>query len=122
MTYATSGDYTAFTGQPAPVGTDRLLARASEVIDGALFAAVYRTNSSGAALDPEVVNALRDATCAQVEFWQAGDEEDDVLGPTQGYAVGGLSVQYGAGDNRVTPTYLAPRAARLLRACPHIHF
>ena len=67
------------------------------------------------ALSEPVIDGLADATCAQVEYWLTGDEEDDILGPTQGAAIGGMQQQYGAGENRVTPMYLAPRAARHLR-------
>lgn len=115
-TYATSEQLTAFLGasSPAPSDVDRLLARASEVIDQALRSSVYATDDAGAPTDAAVITALADATCAQVEFWQTADEEDDILGPLQGIALGGMQLQYGAGDNRTTPTYLAPRAHRIL--------
>ena len=50
-----------------------------------------------------------------MEFWVTGDEEDDVQGPLQGMSAGSQQQQYGAGQNRATPMYLAPRAARFLR-------
>jgi hypothetical protein len=118
--YATAAELETWTGATAPADAARQLTRASELIDQALMTASYATDSSGDAVDVEVVSALRDATCAQVEFWMASDEQDDVLGPTQGIAVGGLQEQYGAGDNRITPTHLAPRAWRVLRGCAWI--
>lgn len=99
----------------APEDFDRLLERASELIDDYLRTAVYDVDDDGAPTDDDVIAALRDATCAQVEFWLAGDEEDDILGPVQGFSLGGMQVQYGAGPTRTLPYYLAPRAARLLR-------
>lgn len=120
MAYATVAQLGIYLGTAVPGDGARLLDRASELIDRALLTAVYTVDSQGLALDSEVTAALKDATCAQVEFWLAGDEEDDVLGPLQGVAVGGMQLQYGAGENRATPTYLAPRADRLLRACPFI--
>lgn len=120
--YASPGDLAAYIDGEAPDNADRFLARASEVIDQALLTAVYDVDSGGNATHATAVAALRDATCAQVEFWLAGDEEDDILGPTQGVAVGGLQLQYGAGANRTAPMYLAPRAARHLRTCPVITF
>lgn len=113
--YATAGELGTWTGQDPPADADRQLQRASEEIDRALLTAVYAVDSTGAATDTLVIDALRDATCAQVEFWTAGDEEDDVLGPVQGISLGGMQVQYGAGPNRVAPTSLAPRAWRVLR-------
>ena len=112
--YATSSDLATFTGVAAPAAATRMLARASELIDDYLRTAVYATDDTGAPTDAAVIAAMRDATCAQVEMWMAGHEEDDVLGPLQSLAIG--NVQAFAGEeNRVTPMYLAPRAARILR-------
>jgi len=98
-----------------PVDLSRLLDRATDLIDDYLRTAVYDVDDDGEPTDADVIAVLRDATCAQVEFWLAGDEEDDILGPVQGVALGGMQVQYGAADNPVAPHYLAPRAARILR-------
>jgi hypothetical protein len=63
------------------------------------------------------IAALRDAVCAQVEFWFAGDEEDDILGPVDAVSLGNLKVNYSqSGGARVGPMSLAPRAARILRS------
>lgn len=115
MAYATSGELATYTGAAAPADATRLLARASELVDDHIVTAVYDVNTSGAPTDAKVIAALRDATCAQVESWLTADEEDDILGPTQGVSIGGMQEQYGAGQNRATPMYLAPRAARHLR-------
>jgi hypothetical protein len=104
----------ASTGQ-LPADWSRLLARASELIADSTVTAVYSTDVNGDAIDLPVITGFRKATCAQVEFWLAGDEEDDISGPLQGMSVGGQQQQYGAGNNRATPMYLAPRAARALR-------
>ena len=113
-TYATVEQLAADPWGLAPAGAARLLVRASEVIDQALRTAVYAVDTNGAPTDTAVIAALVGATCAQVEFWETGDEEDDILGPVQGIVLAGLQVQFGAGDNRATPTYLAPRAHRIL--------
>lgn len=115
LLFATSEQLAAFTGQTAPADADRLLARASETIREATRLACYAVDTVGSPTDPVIAGALAAATCAQVEFWQASDEEEDVLGQTQGYSLGGTQLQYGAGDNRAAPLFLAPRAARLLR-------
>ena len=115
-TYATSAQLLAFTGAAtAPADADRLLLRASEVIDQALRTAIYDVDATtGIPTDAATAAVFADATCAQVEFWLASDEEDDVLGPVQSLTLSGLSVTYGAGKDRVSPTYLAPRAHRIL--------
>lgn len=123
MRYATAAQLTAYLpAGAAPADAERLLDRASELIDSVLLAAVYDVDTAGSPTDADAIAALVDATCAQVEFWLSSDEEDDILGPTQGYAVGGMQVQFGAGENRTTPMYLAPRAARHLLTCPTISF
>lgn len=115
-TYATPEQLATFTGATAPADADRLLGRASEVIDAAVRGSVYATSpTTGLPTEPAIITALADATCAQVEFWAASDEEDDILGPVQGISLQGLQLQFGAGSNRTTPTYLAPRAWRILR-------
>jgi hypothetical protein len=120
MAHATSEQLATYLGAAAPADASRLLARASELIDDALLTAEYAVDDAGAATDSTVLAALADATCAQVEFWVAGDEQDDILGPVQGVSLGGLQLQYGAGQNRTAPLELAPRAVRHLRACPLI--
>lgn len=115
MRYATVEQLTTYLGADAPADAGRLLDRASELIRNETRLAVYGTDDTGSPTDAAVVGGFADATCAQVEFWLASDEEEDVLGQTQGYSVGGTQLQYGAGDNRAAPLFLAPRAARLLR-------
>lgn len=115
MSYATNEQLTNFLGYPAPEDAARLLVRASELIDDYTITAVYNVDSDDQPTDATVAGAFADATCAQVEYWLTADEEDDILGPLQGVAVAALQLQMGAGTNRATPMYLAPRAARHLR-------
>jgi hypothetical protein len=114
--YATGEQLADYTGSPQPADAARLLARASELVNDHTVTAVYDTDTDGNPTGTVVVEAFRKATCAQVEFWLAGDEEDDVLGPLEAQPTGTGNQTYGSGTNRVTPMYLAPRAARHLRA------
>lgn len=115
MSYATSEQLTTYLGTPAPEDAARLLARASELVDDHIVNAVYDVDDDGFPTKEPTVGALRDATCAQVEYWLAGDEEDDILGPVDSASAGGQQLQFGSSTNRPTPMYLAPRAARALR-------
>lgn len=99
----------------APVDYDRLLRHASALIDEYTRTARYDVDDDALPTDENVIAALRDATCAQAEFWLASDEEDDILGPLQSLAIGNVQAFTGEGVNRVSPMYLAPRAARILR-------
>jgi len=93
-----------------PEDLSRLLTRASELIDDFCRTAVYAVDALDMPTDADDIAAFRDATCAQVEFWLAGDEEDDILGPVSDLTIGNV---------KATPAYvmvLAPRAGRILRA------
>lgn len=121
MSYATLAQLAGYlhddesaTGQ-LPADAGRLLKRASELVQDSTVTAVYMHDSEGNPTEPLTVSAFQNATCAQVEYWLTGDEEDDVQGPLQGMSVGSQQQQFGAGANRATPMYLAPRAARFLR-------
>jgi hypothetical protein len=114
-TYATVVQLAADPWGLTPLDAARLLVRASEVIDQALRTAIYAVDTTGAPTDAAVIQVLADATCAQVEFWETGDEEDDILGPIDSFSLSGLSMMFNdrRGD-RESPTYLAPRAHRIL--------
>ncbi|MGW5304854.1 hypothetical protein ACWERF_13050 [Streptomyces griseoluteus] len=114
--YATPEQLAAWTGQPAPADAERLLARASGDVDAALLCAFYRTSDAGMPIDPHVVQALADATCAQVEYQLAtGDDGTGAAGRWGSVSIGPVSL----GDRRDNPTAatgldLAPRAHRAL--------
>lgn len=71
--YATAGDLTAWLGMYPPVNSDTLLARASGDVDEALTAARYEVDGDELPTDAVVVDALRDAVCAQVAAWIPAD-------------------------------------------------
>jgi len=62
--YATSAEYAAYTGAAAPANVDTLLRIASRVVDVLLTAVVYDVDASGLPTNPDVAQALSDATCA----------------------------------------------------------
>lgn len=107
--YASEAELTAWL--PAGTSVDdapRLLARATEVIDGAVMAAFDVDDATDLPTDTDVAAALRDATCAQVEFWAEVGEDHDVAGMAgRRVSVGHLSVD-------ALPAVLAPRALRIL--------
>ena len=74
--YATSADLTSWLGEQAPVDADRLLARATLDIDYALIGVLYDVDVAGMPTEPiTVIPALRDACCAQVEWWLVTNDE-----------------------------------------------
>lgn len=107
--YATAAELAEFTAGEQPDAVDSMLERASELIDDFTRTAVYDVDDDDMPTDDDVIAAFRDSTCAQVEFWMAGDEEDDVLGPLATLSIGSVSA------TPAEPLILAPRAARILR-------
>lgn len=127
--YATHADLVAFVGSgytvPGDVDAGRMLQRASELIydaTGNLSERAYNgqlTAGYFGYVDPLTVPAaltvddykfaLKNAACAQVEFWLETGEEHDVLGLRGSATAGKISL------SRI-PTRLAPRALGYLRA------
>lgn len=113
--FATEADLVAWlpadTPDPAPTGAEavRVLTRASEVIADHVTGG-YVVDATGAATEQWVIDALRDATCAQVEQWLEVGEDNDFAGYGTDLAMsgGGLSTSR-------APVTLAPRARRILR-------
>lgn len=90
MAYATEAELAAYpVTVPAGVNAALLLTRASRDVDRALLCSVYDPD------DPDVIAALRDATCEQVAGNLAvGDTTGTgTVGPPVGFTLGRLSVQ-----------------------------
>ena len=82
MAYATVDDLRDWLWNEPPDDADRQLSNASRVIDGALFGAIYTTDPvTFLPTDPLIIAALRDATCAQVEWWLTTGDELEQFGP-----------------------------------------
>ena len=105
--YATAEDLAAWLGKNPPADAGRLLTRASSLLDSSVYVS-FAVDDSGLPCDAGVAAVLRDAVCAQVEFWLEVGEEHDVDGGAGSLvSVGGLSIQ--------RPKRLADRALDALR-------
>ena len=111
VAYATAAEYETWSGQSAPSSIERLLTRASELLDATVTASFVVDSDTGLPTDPLDAAALRDASCAQVRFWVETGEEHDIDGlagtPIQVGGVGGVST--------VRSPVLAPQARRILK-------
>ena len=105
MAYATSADLATFTGAPETADDDRMLREASEDINDALRGAFYDPT------DANIVLALQNATCAQVEYWRETGDELGVSGQYDDVMLGQLRLTR---SGKRAPK-LAPRAMRYLR-------
>lgn len=106
--YATAAELATWIGAAAPANADWLLARATELIDSIVTAPYAIDEVTELPTDSEEAEALRDATCAQVRFWQATGYEHDIDGLAgSDFAIGSLS-------GKRAPE-CAPQARRILK-------
>lgn len=115
MAYATPAELSAYTGQALGVPTEdqRLLDRASEKVDAVLVGAYYATNAQGMPTDVNHIAALKNATCAQVEYWRDTGDELDTMGDFRQVTIGSLNMT--RADSGRSRRRLAPRAIDHLR-------
>ena len=106
--YATTAELAAWLGTDAPEDSERLLRRASELLDATVYGAYAVDAATGLPADSGAAAALRDAACAQVEFWaEVGEAHDLDGGAGSQVSIGGLAMQ--------RPGRLSGRALDLLR-------
>jgi len=109
VAYATADQLAEFLGDDVSISEpERLLKRASEVLDAKIRAPFAVDDDTSLPEDADLAQALADACCAQVEFWAEVGEDHDVSGlANRQVSIGHLSVQ-------ALPPELAPRALRFL--------
>lgn len=110
LAYATSAEYLTWTGlSSAPADIDRLLLRASELLDVTVLVS-YGIDTNGLPTDTDIAAAMRDACCSQVEFWQEVGESNSIDG------LAGAQISVGGYSGPRAPD-LAPRALNVLQMC-----
>lgn len=111
MSYALREDFVAYTGTDAPDQVERLLERASDLMDDVVV--IPYLDSDGNFIDEDTNgdsdyrDSLKDAVCAQVEFWLEVGEEHDITNQRGQITVSGLQISK-------LPDTLADRAKRAL--------
>jgi hypothetical protein len=107
MAFATMADLMAYTGEDSlGPGDERRLERATILVASQLSAAYYTTDSSGNPTDAGVLVALRNAVCAQVEYWRVTGDEFGAQGmyrSAPGAQVGRGVQVLGTGKQRLCP-------------------
>jgi hypothetical protein len=108
VAYATPADLDQWLPVDAAIDdVDRLLARATELVDSHVRAPFAVNRLTQLPSDATVAAAMRDSVCAQVEFWLEVGEDHDVDGQA--------GKQVGIGQLSITSApELSPRARRLL--------
>lgn len=99
MSYATPADFASWNNSLIPpTDLQRLLDRASDLIDAALITAVYAIDSNGNPTDTNDIATLKNACCAQVEWWLITDKE---FGLPLGTA--SLNLAHGGAEQNASP-------------------
>lgn len=121
LLFASSGDFEKYADMEAPTNIDRLLGLASSWVRDAVRRAQFDTTPAGLPSDPDVEDALRDATCEQVLVWVQNGVEPGKA-PTRGAvsssSIGDGSVSYETASvveaRALTATSIAPTALMIL--------
>lgn len=116
LVYADAAALTAWTGQAPPANAAQLLRSASMLITTATVASVYGVDDAGLPSDAKVLEAFKDATCAQVAYW-VGAGVDPAAGgistkaPVRGKGLGSGRVEYDTAVSGSVTAFQAKRAA-----------
>lgn len=81
LLYATTADVTAWIGEDPDVDPTGMIRKASILVGQACRNDLYDVDGAGKPSDPDLVEAMRDAVCAQVDYWVAAG-----VNPAQGSA------------------------------------
>jgi len=118
--YATTVDLANYLHGPPPADAQRKLARASRRIDSLIRTAVYDADSvTGMPTDAKILAAVRDATCALVEWWGETGDETGAAAQMQSVSIGSVSLgrgYTGAGSATGTDQTLSAEAIDHLRS------
>ncbi len=100
LVYATPQELAAWLDlTDPPAGASLALRDASLIVDDLLVGAVYATDADGRPTDPAVVEALRDATCAQAAHKPKGTNQ-----PSEGGKVASVKVDKVSKTFATSPT------------------
>lgn len=115
--YASVAQYRGWSGDqwtPAQIISVKLQ-RATEDMDVALVAAVYRTDADGMPLDAMLANVLARATSAQCQYLLAQNDDSGIKREYTSTSVGGVSATRAASMTGGALQPLGPRALGILR-------
>lgn len=101
---------------PAEPEASRMLARASDEVELATMSAIYTTDAAGMPTAPTVIDAMREATCAQAVHWLETGDESGTAGQWSSVGIGSITLARTANSAASTPAgHLPDTVARPLR-------
>jgi hypothetical protein len=96
LVYATTADLAHYLEAAPPADARRKLRRASRRVANYIRLAVYAADDvTGMPTDATIIAAVRDATCAQVEWWMETGDETGAGAQYQQVSIGSLSLGRG---------------------------
>ena len=120
--YANPAELAAYTGQAAPADADVLLARASRMLEAEVlrYCRYDVDAATGMPTHELVLAALRDAVCAQVQWWgELGDSTGAIGAGWGSVSIGSVSLSGAAskgGGSMAAARQLAPQALDALQS------
>lgn len=94
--YATTVDLANYLHGPPPTDAQRKLVRASRRIGSLIRTAVYDADeTTGMPTDATILAAVRDATCALVEWWGETGDETGAAAQMQSVSIGSVALGRG---------------------------
>ena len=98
--YATTTELCAFLREVPPLDADRLLVMATRRIDGLIRGALYAVTTDGAEMpvDTKIREAVRQATCALVAWWEQTGDASGAARLFTSASVGSVSVSRASGS------------------------
>ncbi|MEU5608451.1 hypothetical protein AB0H03_06785 [Streptomyces sparsogenes] len=120
--YATPAELATYTGQAAPADAERLLARASRMLEAEIlrYCRYDVDATTGMPTNELVLAAIRDAVCAQVQWWgELGDSIGAVGAGWGSVSIGSVSLSGAAskpGGSAPAARQVAPQAVDALRS------
>lgn len=95
LVFATTAEYDSFAEEPFD-GTDIVLGKrlrsASIEVEKLTRRAVYETDDEGYPTDADVADAMSEATCAIVEYWESTDDPDGAESIAGAVKIGSVSL------------------------------
>lgn len=125
LIYATLDELTAWSAQDWPDNADAYLRIASGLVRQATRSSRYDVDTAGKASDPDVIEAFRDATCAQVDMWvdaginpvSAGVGKTEPTVTSESKGMGGRTVSKSYADLSSSVTVASARSAAATSLC-----
>ena len=118
--YATTAEFSVWDGATEyTVPSDSLLRRASGVIDGLTRHSKFASDVDGYPTDIDVSDVFRDATCAQVAFWDENGDPTGAGSQDGSFSIGSVSIgargrSAGSGAPDAQQSRVAPEAVQIL--------